>query len=163
MRKLNALPILALITGTLLVACSGLLLREVARLRERESALVEHVADQERWLAELDLRTAVTPVARTAGLAGSRSWQRVLARTDRRRFSRVPSVETKSALAPAVAKAFAAPRSPARLHRSERRAAASRWFRIIPSPSAFDHPKQGRRTSAAILAVGFVRPVCQSI
>lgn len=59
---------------------SGFLWREVRQLRTRESVLVQQLAERERWLAELDLRTAPNAAARTAGLAGSRSWQRVLAR-----------------------------------------------------------------------------------
>jgi hypothetical protein len=59
---------------------TGFLWHEVRQLRTRESVLIQQIAEQERWLAELDLRTAPSAVARTAGLAGSHNWQRVLAR-----------------------------------------------------------------------------------
>ncbi|UCC83302.1 MAG: zf-HC2 domain-containing protein [Gemmatimonadota bacterium] len=64
----------------LLFIGSGLMYQEVRELRRRETALVQQVAEQERWLAELDLRTSTDPVARTAGLAGRPTWERALAR-----------------------------------------------------------------------------------
>ncbi len=72
-------PALAAATLVLFVG-SGLLFRELVRLRQREEVLVQRVAEQERWLAELELRTASDPVARTAGLAGRAAWERALAR-----------------------------------------------------------------------------------
>ncbi len=74
-------PALAAASLFLLLA-TGLLLSEVKGLRAREQALVQRVADHERWLAELDLRTRADPVARTAGLAGSQAWERLLSRRE---------------------------------------------------------------------------------
>ncbi|UCF19682.1 MAG: zf-HC2 domain-containing protein [Gemmatimonadota bacterium] len=74
-------PALAAASLLLAVSC-GLLLREVIDLRRRESALLQQVADQERWLAGMEARTGAAPVARTAGLAASQSWQRALARSE---------------------------------------------------------------------------------
>ncbi len=68
--------------AVLLLLSVALLYQEMQQLRARERTLVQQVADQERWLAELDLRTTPNALARTAGLGASRSWQRMLARTD---------------------------------------------------------------------------------
>jgi hypothetical protein len=65
-----------------LLLATGVLLGELKRLREREQVLVQRVIEHERWLAELDLRTTADPVARTAGLATKRPWERVLARRE---------------------------------------------------------------------------------
>jgi hypothetical protein len=65
-----------------LLFATGYLLGELKRLREREQVLVQRVIEHERWLAELDVRTAEDPVARTAGLATKRPWERVLARRE---------------------------------------------------------------------------------
>jgi hypothetical protein len=65
-----------------LLFATGFLLGELKRLREREQVLVQRVIEHERWLAELDLRTTADPVARTAGLATKRPWERVLARRE---------------------------------------------------------------------------------
>lgn len=64
----------------LLVIGSGLMYEEVRELRQREHALVQQIADQQRWLVGLDLRTSTDPVARTARLAGRPTWERALAR-----------------------------------------------------------------------------------
>lgn len=72
-------PAMAAATLLLFIG-SGLMYREVRELRQREGALVQQVAEQQRWLAELDLRTSSDPVARTAGLAGQATWERALVR-----------------------------------------------------------------------------------
>ncbi|MGD2216634.1 MAG: zf-HC2 domain-containing protein [Gemmatimonadales bacterium] len=72
-------PAMAAATLLLFIG-SGLMYQEVRELRRRETALVQQVAEQERWLAQLDLRTSTDPVARTAGLAESATWERALAR-----------------------------------------------------------------------------------
>jgi hypothetical protein len=72
-------PAMAAATLLLFIG-SGLMYQEVRELRRRETALVQQVAEQERWLAELDLRTSTDPVARTAVLAGRPTWERALAR-----------------------------------------------------------------------------------
>jgi hypothetical protein len=72
-------PAMAAATLLLFIG-SGLMYQEVRELRRRETSLVQQVAEQERWLAELDQRTSADPVARTAGLAGRPTWERALAR-----------------------------------------------------------------------------------
>jgi hypothetical protein len=72
-------PAMAAATLLLFIG-SGLMYQEMRELRRRENALVQQVAQQERWLAELDLRTSTDPVVRTAGLAGRAAWERALAR-----------------------------------------------------------------------------------
>ncbi|UCC47611.1 MAG: zf-HC2 domain-containing protein [Gemmatimonadota bacterium] len=72
-------PALAAATLLLFVS-SALLFRDVRGLRQRESALAQEIAEQERRLAELDVRTSSHPVVRTAGLAGRATWARVLQR-----------------------------------------------------------------------------------
>jgi hypothetical protein len=74
-------PAMAAATLFLLIG-SGLMYQELRELRRREIALMQQIADQQRWLAELDLRTATDPVARTAGLAGRATWERALARRE---------------------------------------------------------------------------------
>ena len=74
-------PAMAAATLFLLIG-SGLMYEELRELRRRETALMQQVAEQQRWLAELDLRTASDPVARTAGLAGRATWERALARRE---------------------------------------------------------------------------------
>ncbi len=75
-------PTLAAASLFLLLA-TGLLVGELRRMREREQALVQQIAEHERWLTELDLRTRSDLVARTAGLVGSQAWERLLARRER--------------------------------------------------------------------------------
>ena len=75
-------PGLAAACFALVVAC-GYLLSEVGGLRERSAALTLRVERQERWLAQLDADVDAGPRARTAALAGTRGWERVLARRDR--------------------------------------------------------------------------------
>lgn len=65
-----------------LLFATGFLLGELKRLREREQTLVQRVIEHEKWLAELDQRTAADPVARTTGLATKRPWERALARRE---------------------------------------------------------------------------------
>jgi len=75
-------PLLVAASLFLLLA-AGLLVGEVKRLRVREQALVQQIAEHERWLTELDLRTRGDLVARTAGLVGSQAWERLLLRRER--------------------------------------------------------------------------------
>ena len=42
--------------------------------------MAQQVVEQQRWLAELDVRMSSNAVVRTAGLAGTTSWERALAR-----------------------------------------------------------------------------------
>jgi len=80
LRRRWSWPVPAMAAATLLLAiASGLLFAELRRLRDREQILVQQVQDQQRWLAELDVRTSASAVARTAGLAGTSIWERVLA------------------------------------------------------------------------------------
>jgi hypothetical protein len=72
-------PAMAAATLLLFIG-SGLMYQELRESRRRESALLEQIAERERWLAELDLRSSADPVARTAGLAGQATWERALAR-----------------------------------------------------------------------------------
>jgi len=74
-------PAMAAATLLLFIA-SGFLFKELRQVRQREGVLVQQIAEQERWLAELDLRSAPSAAARTAALAGSRSWQRMLSRME---------------------------------------------------------------------------------
>jgi hypothetical protein len=66
----------------LLLLVTGLLARELKRLQAREQVLAQQVADHERWLTELDTRTREDPIARTAALAGSQVWGRLLSRRE---------------------------------------------------------------------------------
>lgn len=78
----------AMAAATLLLAiASGLLFVELKGLRYREQILVQQVQEQQRWLAELDVRTSASAVARTAGLAGTSTWERVLAHRESMRVS----------------------------------------------------------------------------
>lgn len=63
-----------------LLLTSGLLLGEWKRLRAREAALVQRITDNERRLATFESGIEAGPVARTAGLAGTPTWARLLAR-----------------------------------------------------------------------------------
>ena len=69
--------------SVLLLIGIGYLFGELRQLRDREETLIQQVAEQQRWLGELDARTSPSAVARTAGLAGSSSWERMLARLER--------------------------------------------------------------------------------
>ncbi len=69
--------------AVVLLASVGLLYAEVRKLQGRERALIEQVAEQQSRLTEDERRTSVAAVARTAGLAGSSAWQRLLARKGR--------------------------------------------------------------------------------
>lgn len=82
-------PALAAASLFFLVA-SGLMLGELKRLRARETALVQRLAENERRLGDLDLRVMTDPVARTASLAGTRTWVRLL---ERRRSISVAELE----------------------------------------------------------------------
>ena len=68
-------PMLAAASLFLLIS-AGLLVGEVKRLRVREQALVQQIA-------EYDLRARSDLVARTAGLVGSQAWERLLSRRER--------------------------------------------------------------------------------
>ncbi len=61
----------------------GALLHQVRTLQIREDALVQQLAQQERWLAELDPQPGASPRARTAALGASTSLERLLARRER--------------------------------------------------------------------------------
>ncbi|UCC71092.1 MAG: zf-HC2 domain-containing protein [Gemmatimonadota bacterium] len=94
----------AMAAATLLLFLgSGLLFQEVRQLRQREDALVAQLAEQERWLAELDFRTSSDPVARTAGLAGRATWERALSR---RRSVSVSELRNMLRSVPAAATVF---------------------------------------------------------
>jgi predicted anti-sigma-YlaC factor YlaD len=69
---------------------SGLMLGELMHLKAREAALVQRIADHERRLVELDQRVRTDPVVRTANLAGTRTWIRLL---ERRRSISVAELE----------------------------------------------------------------------
>ncbi len=75
-------PTMAAATILLFIG-TGFLFAELSKLRERERLLVQQVVEQRRWLAELDQRTSASAIARTAGLAGSATWERVLSRRER--------------------------------------------------------------------------------
>lgn len=83
LRRLRAprwlVPALAA-TSLFLLLTSGLLLSEWKRMRAREVALVQRIADSERRLAMFESGIGAGPVARTAGLAGTPMWVRLLAR-----------------------------------------------------------------------------------
>lgn len=82
-------PVLAAASLFFLVI-SGLMLGELKRVRAREATLVQRIANHEPRLAELDLRVRTDPVARTANLAGTRTWVRLL---ERRRSISVAELE----------------------------------------------------------------------
>jgi hypothetical protein len=93
-------PAMAAATLLLFIG-SGLMYRELRESRRRESALLEQIAERERWLAELGLRSSADPVTRTAGLAGQATWERALARRRSvsvgelsRMLSRLPATTT---------------------------------------------------------------------
>ncbi len=75
-------PLLAA-AAVVLLAVVGLLHAEVRKLQGRERGLVVQVAEQQSRLAQLELRSTDAAVARTAGLAGSSGWVRLLARKRR--------------------------------------------------------------------------------
>jgi hypothetical protein len=74
-------PILAAATLILLFSTSYLSL-ERGRLREQEAYLAQQVAEQQRWLSELNVGADADPVARTAALAGRNPWLRALSRQE---------------------------------------------------------------------------------
>jgi hypothetical protein len=74
-------PALAAATALLLFS-TGYLSLERARLLEREGYLAQQVAEQQRWLAELQVGPDADPVARTAALAGKSPWLRALSRQE---------------------------------------------------------------------------------
>lgn len=91
----------AVAAGVLLLAGIAALYAEVRNLQGRERALVEQLAEQQRRLAALEVGPSVTTIARTAGLASSSGWERMLARKRRVSvaelsdlLSRVPSNTT---------------------------------------------------------------------
>ncbi|MGW8266396.1 MAG: hypothetical protein ACWGSQ_08515 [Longimicrobiales bacterium] len=74
-------PALAAATLVLLFS-TGFLALELDRLRDREAVLAQQVAEQQRWLAELEVGPDADPVARTAALAGRSPWLRALSRQE---------------------------------------------------------------------------------
>lgn len=74
-------PALAAATLALLVS-TGFLALELGRLRDRDAVLAQQVAEQQRWLSELEVGPDADPVARTAALAGRSPWLRALSRQE---------------------------------------------------------------------------------
>ena len=74
-------PTLAAASITLLFS-SGILLRELNQVLDREAVLTQQVSEQQRWFAELQAGSRVDPVARTAALAGQDAWMRALSRQE---------------------------------------------------------------------------------
>jgi len=81
-RWMNWNRIVPVLAATTLVLCvgSGLLYRKVGQLLEREAALVQRVAEQDRRLAQLATGLSRDPVERAARLAGKSVWERALER-----------------------------------------------------------------------------------
>jgi len=75
-------PTLAAATLVLCVS-TGFLAVELNRVRGRETALAQQVAEQQGWLAALSTDRSADPVARTAALAGRNPWLRALSREER--------------------------------------------------------------------------------
>ena len=75
-------PTLAAATLILCVS-TGFLAVELNRVRGREMALAQQVAEQQGWLAALSTDRSADPVARTAALAGRNPWLRALSREER--------------------------------------------------------------------------------
>jgi len=74
------LPVMAAAMLALAVA-SGLVFTELTRVKARERVLAQTVAEQQRWLAELEERTSANTNVLAAGLA-SRGWARALTRRE---------------------------------------------------------------------------------
>lgn len=73
----------ALAAATLILLFStGFLAVQLGRLRDREDVLAQQVAEQQRWLSELEVGPDADPVARTAALAGRSPWLRALSRQE---------------------------------------------------------------------------------
>lgn len=71
----------AMAAATILLALGvGLLFTQLRQLQSREQVLAQQVVEQQRWLAELDVRMSSNAVVRTAALAGRTPWERALAR-----------------------------------------------------------------------------------
>jgi len=66
----------------LLLFSTGFLVHELGRLRDREAILAQQVAEQQRWLSELEVGPSADPVARMAALAGRNPWLRALSRQE---------------------------------------------------------------------------------
>jgi hypothetical protein len=58
----------------------GFLFTQLQQLQGSEQVLARQVVEQQRWLAELDVRMSANAVVRTAALAGRTAWERALAR-----------------------------------------------------------------------------------
>jgi hypothetical protein len=67
----------------LLLIGSGFLFAQLRTVQARERVLAEQILDQREWLAELELRTSLDPVSRTASLTGRTNWIRALSREER--------------------------------------------------------------------------------
>ena len=74
-------PALAAATLALLFS-TGFLTLELSRAQERDALLAQQVAEQQRWLSELEVGANADPVARTAALAGRSPWLRALGRQE---------------------------------------------------------------------------------
>ena len=71
----------ALAAATIFLALGvGFLFTQLRQLQGSEQVLAQQVVEQQRWLAELDVRMSSNAVVRTAALAGRTAWERALAR-----------------------------------------------------------------------------------
>jgi hypothetical protein len=71
----------AMAAATVILAVGvGFLFAELRQLQGSERALAQQVVEQQRWLADLDVRLSSNEVVRTAALAGRTAWERALAR-----------------------------------------------------------------------------------
>ncbi|UCG84745.1 MAG: zf-HC2 domain-containing protein [Gemmatimonadota bacterium] len=95
-------PVLAAATLLLCIG-TGLLYRRVVQLHERETALVQQIAEQDRRLAQLATGMSMDPVARAARLAGRAVWERAL---ERRNSVSVSEIEAMLSSLPAQATMF---------------------------------------------------------
>jgi hypothetical protein len=75
-------PVMAAAILILLLG-SGFLFAELRKVQARERVLAEQILDQREWLAELELRTSLDDVSRTASLTGRTNWIRALSREER--------------------------------------------------------------------------------
>lgn len=65
-----------------LLFSTGFLTLELHKLQDQEALLAQQVAEQQRWLSELEVGANADPVARTAALAGRNPWLRALGRQE---------------------------------------------------------------------------------
>jgi hypothetical protein len=74
-------PTLAAATLVLLFS-TGFLALELGQLKDQAAILTQQAAEQQRWLAGLEVGPSADPVARTAALAGRNPWLRALGRQE---------------------------------------------------------------------------------